>query len=47
MAGEHAAASDAFGRALALTVEPALRDWLAQRRVAHALAAIDTDRRTA
>ena len=39
MAGDDAAASEAFGRALALTVEPALRDWLAQRREAHVLAA--------
>ena len=32
MAGAHADAASAYGRALALTVEPRLRDWLAQRR---------------
>lgn len=34
MAGMHADAAAAYGRALALTVEPRLRDWLAAQRLA-------------
>jgi RNA polymerase sigma-70 factor, ECF subfamily len=34
MAGSHADAAAAYGRALALTVEPRLRDWIAARREA-------------
>lgn len=34
MAGSHADAAAAYGRALALTVEPRLRDWIAARRQA-------------
>ena len=34
MEGSHAAAATAYGRALALTVEPRLRDWIAARRQA-------------
>lgn len=37
-AGEHAPAEAAYGRALALTVEPRLRDWLEQRRLEQAAA---------
>jgi len=39
MAGEHAEAAAAYGRALALTVEPRLRDWIAARRLAQLAAA--------
>jgi len=39
MAGAHADAESAYGRALALTVEPRLRAWLAQRRLAEEAAA--------
>jgi RNA polymerase sigma-70 factor (ECF subfamily) len=38
-AGAHADAEAAYGRALALTVEPRLRAWLAQRRQAEEIAA--------
>jgi RNA polymerase sigma-70 factor (ECF subfamily) len=34
MAGAHAPAADAYGRALGLTVEPRLRAWIEQRRQA-------------
>jgi RNA polymerase sigma-70 factor (ECF subfamily) len=34
MAGDHAEAAAAYGRALALTVEPRLRAWIAARRLA-------------
>ena len=40
----HADAAAAYGRALALTVEPRLRDWLAARRLAE-LAATQADER--
>ena len=38
MEGSHGDAAAAYGRALALTVEPRLRDWLEQRRQAEAAA---------
>ena len=41
MAGAHADAAAACGRALALTVEPRLRDWLEGRRVAEIAASAD------
>ena len=41
MAGAHADAAAAYGRALALTVEPRLRDWLEGRRVAEIAASAD------
>ena len=44
MEGSHAAAAQAYGRALALTVEPRLRDWIAARRLAE-LAAASNDPR--
>ena len=44
MAGSHRDAAAAYGRALALTVEPRLRDWLAARRLAE-LAATPADER--
>ena len=44
MEGSHADAAAAYGRALALTVEPRLRDWLAARRLAE-LAAAPGDQR--
>ena len=44
MEGSHADATAAYGRALALTVEPRLRDWLAARRLAE-LAATPADER--
>ena len=39
MAGEHAEAATGYGRALALTVEPRLRAWIEQRRLAEIAAA--------
>lgn len=39
MDGSHEAAAAAYGRALALTVEPRLRDWLAARRQSELAAA--------
>jgi RNA polymerase sigma-70 factor (ECF subfamily) len=39
MDGAHADAAAAYGRALALTVEPRLRDWLEMRRLAEIAAA--------
>ncbi len=41
MAGAHADAATAYGRALALTAEPRLRDWLEGRRVAEIAACAD------
>ena len=41
MAGAHADAAAAYGRALALTVEPRLRDWLEGRRVEEIAASAD------
>ena len=41
MAGAHADAAAAYGRALALTVEPRLRDWLEGRRAAEVAASAD------
>jgi RNA polymerase sigma-70 factor (ECF subfamily) len=38
MDGAHADAASAYGRALALTVEPRLRDWLAARLAEQATA---------
>jgi predicted RNA polymerase sigma factor len=38
MAGAHAEAAAAYGRALALTVDPRLRAWLDARRSAAGLA---------
>jgi RNA polymerase sigma-70 factor (ECF subfamily) len=39
MSGAHADAATAYGRALALTVEPRLRAWIARRRLAEIAAA--------
>jgi len=39
MAGSHAEAAAAYGRALALTVEPRLRAWMAERLQAEEAAA--------
>ena len=41
MAGAHADAAAAYGRALALTVEPRLRDWIEGRRLAEIAASAD------
>ncbi len=43
MDGSHAAAAAAYGRALALTVEPRLREWIAARREAELAAAPGED----
>ncbi len=44
MEGSHPDAAAAYGRALALTVEPRLRDWLAARRLAELAARPDGER---
>ena len=41
MAGAHADAAQAYGRALGLTVEPRLRDWIEGRRLAEIAASAD------